>query len=53
MTPHLDRHITTDPIPEMISAVYTGNRIQRDERNVCGIEHAHMFGKDDFLEKDD
>ena len=22
------------------------------ERNVCGIEHAHMFRKDDFLEKD-
>ena len=53
MTPHLDRHIRTDPKPEMISDVYTGNRIQRDERNVCSIEHAHMFRKDDFLEKDD
>ena len=22
------------------------------ERNVCGIEHTHMFRKDNFLEKD-
>ena len=50
MTPHLDRHITTDPKPEMISAVYTGNRIQRDERNVLHIEHRHMFRKDNILE---
>ena len=39
--------------PEMLSAVLTGNRIQCDERIVCGIEHAQMFRKDDFLEKDD
>ena len=51
MTPHLDRHSTTDPKPEMISAVSSGNRIQHDERNVCGIEHAYMFRKDDVLGK--
>ena len=44
MTPHLDRHNTTDPKPEMLSAVSSGNRIQRDERNV----HAQVFRKDDF-----
>ena len=43
MTPNLDRHSTTDPKPEML----------RDERNVCGIEHAHMFRKNDFLKNDD
>ena len=52
MTPHLDRHSTTDPKPEMISVVLTGNTIQHDERNVCDIEHKHMFRKDDFLEKE-
>ena len=41
-------HSTTNPKPEMLSAVSTGKRIQRDERNVCGIDHAHMFRKDNF-----
>ena len=53
MTLHLDRHSTTDPKPEMISAVWTGKRIQHNERKICGIEHAHMFRKDDFLENED
>ena len=48
MTPNLDRHITTDPKPDMLSAVSSRNRIQRDERDVRGIEHAHMFRKDNF-----
>ena len=48
MTLHLDRHNTTNPKPEMLSAVSSGNKIQRDERNVRGIEHAHTFRKDDF-----
>ena len=48
MTPHLDRYNTTDPKPEMLSAVSSRNRIQRDERNVRGIEHAHMFRKNNF-----
>ena len=47
MTPHLDRHSTTDPKPEMLSTVYSGNRIEHDERNLCGIEHAQMFRKDE------
>ena len=34
MTPNLDRHITTDPKPDMLSAVSSRNRIQRDEKNV-------------------
>ena len=53
MNPHLDSHSTTDPKQEMLSTVLTGNRICRDGRNVCGIMHAHMCRKDDFLGKDD
>ena len=52
MTPRLDRHSQTDPTPEMLSGVKAGNRIQRDERNVRGIGHAHMFRKDNFLGRD-
>ena len=52
MTPQFDRHSKTKPNPEVISAVKAGNRIRCDERNVRGIGHAHMFGKDDFLGKD-
>ena len=51
MTLHLDRQNTTDPKPEMLSAVSSGNRIQCDERYASGIEHVHMFRKDDFLEQ--
>ena len=47
MTPHLDRHRTTDPKPEIQSAVLSGNRIKCDVRKVCGIEHARMFRKDE------
>ena len=47
----LDSHSTTDPKPEMLSVVSTGNIIQRDERNVHGIEHSYMLRKDNILEK--
>ena len=50
MTFHLDRHSKTDSKPEiLLLAVCTGNRIQRDERNVHGIGHAHILRKDDCL----
>ena len=52
MAPQLDRHSKSDPNPEMLSAVYSENRIPCDKRNVRGIGHAHMFRKDDFLAKD-
>ena len=48
-TPHLDSHSTTDPKPEILSAVLTGNRISRDGRNVRGIMHVHMCRKDDIF----
>ena len=47
-TPHLDSHSTTDPKPEILSAVQTGNRISRDGRNVRGIMHVRMLKKDDI-----
>ena len=34
MTPHLDSHSTTDPTPEILKAVLTGNRIQCDETSM-------------------
>ena len=48
-TPHHDCHISTDPKPEILSAVLTGNRISRDCRNVRGIMHVHMCKKDDIF----
>ena len=48
-TPHLDGHNTTDPKPEILSAVKTGNRISRDGRNIRGITHVHMQRKDDIF----
>ena len=48
-TPHLDSHSTTDPKPEILSAVLTGNRISRDCRNARGIMHVHMCRKDDIF----
>ena len=45
MTPDLDRHNTADPKPKMLS---TDKRIQHGERNVRGIEHAHMLRKTTF-----
>ena len=48
-TPHLDSHRTTDPKPEILSAVLTGNRISRDGRNVRGIMHVHVCKKDDIF----
>ena len=52
MAPQLDRHSKSDPNPEMLSAVYSGNRIPHDKRNVHGIGHAHMFRNDNILGKD-
>ena len=50
MTFYLVRHSKTDSKPEiLLLAVHTRNRIQRDERNVRGIGHAHMLRKDNFL----
>ena len=49
MTPHLDSHSTTDPKPEILSAVLTGNRIPHDGRNVRGIMHVHVCRKDDIF----
>ena len=46
-TPYLDSHSTTDPKPEILSAVLTGNRIPHDGRNVCGIMHVHVCRKED------
>ena len=50
-TPHLDSHSTTDPKPEILSAVLTGNRISHDGRNVRGIMHVHVYRKDDIFRK--
>ena len=47
-TPHIDSHSTTDPKPDIQSAVLTGNRISRDGKNVGGIMHVHMCRKDDI-----
>jgi len=52
MIPQLDRHSKTDRKLEMLAAVWAGNRIQCDERNVLGIGQAHRLRKDDFLGKD-
>ena len=58
LTPHLSRHSTTNPNSEMLSAVLTGNRIRRDERNVRALgmrtcsEKTTFLGKDHFLGKD-
>ena len=51
-TPHLDSHSTTDPKPEIQSAVLTRNRISCDGKKVCGIAHVNMLTKEDFLGKD-
>ena len=45
-THYLDSHSTTDPKPEILSAVLTGNRIPHDGRNVRGIMHVHVCRKD-------
>ena len=37
MTSYLDSQSKSDPKPEILSSVYTGNRIQSDGRNACGI----------------
>ena len=48
-TPHLDSHSTTDPKPDIQSAVQTGNRISHDGRNVFGIMHLHAWRKDNIF----
>ena len=50
-TPHLDSHSTTDPKPEILSAVLTGNRIPLDGRNVSGIMHVPVCRKDDIFKQ--
>ena len=49
-TPYLDSHSRTDPQPEILSAVLTGNRIPHDGRNVRGTcaEKTTSLGKDDL-----
>ena len=46
MTSHLDGHGTTDTRPETLSCVQTGNGIQHDECNLCGITHVCIYKKD-------
>ena len=48
-TPHIDSHSTTDPKPEIQSAVLTGNRISCDGKNVRGITHVHVCRKDNIF----
>ena len=48
-TPHLESNSTTDPKPEILSAVYTGKIIICDGRNVHGIAHVHVCRKDDIF----
>ena len=48
-TSHLDSHSTTDPKPEILSAVLTGNRISHDQRNVRGIMQLHVCRKDNIF----
>ena len=48
-TLHLESHSTSDPKPEILSAVLTGNRISGDGRNVSGIMHMHVCRKDDIF----
>ena len=48
-TPHLDSLSTTDPKPEILSAVLTENRISREGRNVRGIMHVHVGIKDNIF----
>ena len=49
MTHHLDSHSTTNPKPEILSTVLTGNRISHDGRNVRGIMHVHVCRKDNIF----
>ena len=41
MTSHLDGHITTDPKPEMLSIIKTGNRMPHDQPEI----ECHMIKK--------
>ena len=53
MTPHLDSHSTTDPKPEILSAVYTGNRINVMEEMYAALCMCTSAEKTTFLGKDD
>ena len=49
MTSHHNSHTTTDVKPEMISGVKTGNGIQHNEYDICGIAQARTDRKDDIF----
>ena len=52
MTPYLDSHSTTDPKPEMPSAVETGNRIPHDGKKYT--QHwacAYMYKRQDLRQR--
>ena len=49
ITPHLYSNSTTDPKPEILSAVWTGNRMSHDGRNVRSIMHVRVCRKDDIF----
>ena len=50
VTPPLDNHSTTEPKPELLSAVSTGNRIihRRQCMRHCAV-HAHVCRKEDIF----
>ena len=49
ITTHLDSQRKSDPEPEILSVVYTGNRIQSDGRNTLGIVEKTTVGKDNKI----
>ena len=49
MTSHLDKHKTTDIIPEMLSGVQIGNGSPHGKYNIRGIAHARTNRKDDIF----
>ena len=53
MTPHVDSHSTTDPKPESLSAVWTGDRISRDWEMYAALLMYTCAEKTTFLGKDD
>ena len=52
MTPHLDSPSTTDPKPEMPSAVLTGNRIPHDgTKCMWHCACAYMYKRQDLRQR--
>ena len=49
MTSHHNSHTITDVKPEMISGVETGNGIQFNKYDICGIAQARTDRKDDIF----